>query len=145
MMNELKLIPIETLTDDYKITNPYLQRMHQEADAILDFMKVEASLQDPTSLTYRLNQMDAYLARLTGILSKAKAMREYAKSRISKDNATELLNMKKTVSDRIISAYLCELTVTCDRLETLYNTLCRQSNDLQSQISYIRNQMRCGM
>lgn len=144
-MDELKLIPIETLTDDYKITNPYLQRMHQEADAILDFMKVEASLQDPASLTCRLNEMDAYLARLTDILSKAKGMREYAKSRISKDNATELLNMKKTVSDRIISAYLCELTVTCDRLETLYNTLCRQSNDLQSQISYIRNQMRCGM
>lgn len=144
-MNELKLVPIEELTDQFQITNPYLKKMHSEADDIQAFMSIEASLQDPASLTYRLNTMDAYLARLTDMLNKARGMKEYAKSRISKDNATELLNMKKTVSDRIISAYLCELTVTCERLETMYNTLNRQSNNLQSQIAYVRNQMRCGI
>lgn len=108
-------------------------------------MKIEASLQDPTALTFRLNEMDAYLGRLSDMLSRARAMKEYARTKISNDNAATLATMKKTISDRLIAAYLYELTVTCERLETMYNTLNRQSNNLQSQIAYIRNQMRCGI
>lgn len=144
-MDELKFVPIESITDKYQITNPHLGAMHREADGIQDFMKIEASLMDPTALTVRLNEMDAYLGRLSDMLSRSRAMKEYAKRKISDDNAATLATMKKTVSDRLIAAYLYELTVTCERLETMYNTLTRQSNDLQSQISYIRNQMRCGM
>lgn len=144
-MQELKLIPIEEITDQYQITNPYLKKMHEEADTIQTFMSKPAILEDPASLTYRLNEMDAYMARLTDILSRAKGMKEFAKAQISKNNASELISMKKTVSDRIIASYLYELTVTCERLDTMYNTLSRLSNDLQTQLAYIRNQMRCGI
>lgn len=141
-MDDLNFIPISEIPEKPVFSNATLGRLNEEADVILAFMSQKADLQDPASLIHRLNDMDAYLARLSSMVSTAKAMREYAKTRISQDNADVLLNLKKTVSDRIIASYLYELTISCERFETLYNTLLRQSNDLQSQISYIRNQMR---
>lgn len=37
-MEELKFVPIETISDRYQITNPHLSAMHREADGIQEFL-----------------------------------------------------------------------------------------------------------
>lgn len=97
---------------------------------------------DPASLTVRLNEMDVWMARLTDMQIRAKAMKEYAKTLMLKNNEEALSKMTATNSNRIVSTYLYEFTVTVDRLDMLYSTLSTMSRNLVTQISYIKQQMQ---
>ena len=121
----------------FETTNPLLAGLHREADAIQSYMDRPATLQDPASLTYRLNDMDVYMARLSDILIRAKALRDANEDKLSK--------MKATASNRLINAYLYEYKIAYDRLETMYHTLEVLARNLVTQISYIKEQMRNGL
>lgn len=127
---------------NFNIKNPTLRAYHSEADTITEFLKLEANLMDPPALTYRLNDMDAWLARLTDMQIRAKAMREYAKSLFLQQNEEALSKMTATNSNRILTTYLYEFTVTVERLDTLYNTLTTMSRNLVTQISFVKQQMQ---
>ena len=135
----------QIIDDSFGITNPYLQRMHAEADAIQAFLDESARLEDPTSLTIRLNAMDAYQARLSDMMVRAKAMKEKATNRYVEENGDRINKLTATVSNRMISAHLYEYTVTYTRLETMYHTLEHLSRNLVTQISYIKEQMKMGL
>ena len=133
------------VTDQFVIDNPFLRKMHQEADGIQAFLDTRADLDDPSSLTRRLGEMDAYMARLTDMISRSKAMREYAKTRFYNENEERLSKMTATNSNRIITSHLFEYTVTCDRLSAEYTTLCKLSDNLRTQISFIKEQLKAGL
>lgn len=141
-MQEIKLPESATIDGRFVIANPTLAEYHREADRITEFLKVEANLMDPAALTYRLNEMDVWMARLTDMHIRAKAMKEYAKIMLLKTNEEALAKMTATNSNRIVATYLYEFTVTVDRLETLYQTLSTMSRNLVTQISYIKQQMQ---
>jgi len=123
------------------ITNPVLQKLHTEADSIQLYLKEPANLQDPTSLTIRLNALDTYLARLGEILVFTKALKERAQNNYLADNENRLNKLTATASNRQINAFLYEYKVTCDRFDTLYSLCQHLSRDLVTQISYIKKQM----
>jgi len=140
-MQELVRQNLESITDEFKITNPTLQGMHREADNIQAFVANKANLDDAPSLPYRLNEMDAYLARVSDMQIRAKAMKEYAKTTFLIENEDKLAKMTATNSNRIISTYLYEFTITSERLDSLYDLLSLSCRNLITQISYIKKQM----
>lgn len=129
------------INDSFEVTNPYLQRMHAEADGIQAFLAQSARLEDPTSLTERLNAMDVYMARLSDMMVRAKAMKEKAQNHYVAENGDRINKLTATVSNRMINAYLYEYAMTYTRLDTMYHTLEHLSRNLVSQISYIKQQM----
>ena len=141
-MQEINFPEATAIDDRFNITNPTLAQYHREADQITAFLNVRADLMDPASLTVRLNEMDVWMARLTDMQIRAKAMKEYAKTLMLRNNEEALSKMTATNSNRIVSTYLYEFTVTVDRLEMLYSTLSTMSRNLVTQISYIKQQMQ---
>lgn len=140
-MLEYETKDLQKITDRYKINNPYLLKMHEEAEAIQKFIEIPACLEDPASLTYRLNDMNAYMARLSDMLGRAKAMRECAKNTFLSANIDKLSKLNTTEKNRIISTCVNEFNITYDRLELLYITIKDMNRDLITQISYIKSQM----
>lgn len=121
--------------------NPSIAAMHAEADQIQAVMQQPANLQDPASLTYRLNELDTWMARLTDMLVSAKAMKEKAGNEFWNQNETELTKLTATIQNRKINAFLYEHTVLYNRLDTMYGTMEHLTRDLVTQISYIKKQM----
>lgn len=136
---------MNNIDDNLTTTNPILQRMHAEADNIQAFMSIPATLEDPATLTYRLKDLDVYMARLSDMMIRAKAMKERAQNAFIAENEEKINKMTATVSNRLISANLYEYSMTYSRLETMYHTLEHITRDLVSQISYIKQQMISGI
>ena len=125
----------------YYTSNTVLAAMHGEADAIQRLMDVPANLQDPASLTYRLNELDTQMSRLGDMMTQAKAYKDKAGNDYWNENETELTKLTATVQNRKINAFLYEYTTLYNRLDTMYHTLEHLTRDLVTQISYIKKQM----
>lgn len=121
--------------------NPVLAGLNKEADGIQLFLNQGANLEDPASLTVRLNGLDVYLARLGDMLIQAKTMKELAQNQYIGENEDRLNKLTATVSNRQINTYLFEYKMTYDRLDTMYRLCEHLSRDLVTQISYIKKQM----
>lgn len=128
--------------DDFSIADPYLRRFHNEADRMQAVIEVPIDLDNPSTLTERLRVLDVYLARLGDMRVRAKTLREVARNRYMEKNADDLAKMTATVSNRVISAYLTEYTMTSERLDTMYDTVSKLAKDLVTQISFIKAQMQ---
>lgn len=128
----------------FDVQNPVLKHMHREADTIQDYMGRPAALQDPASLTYRLADLDVYMARLGDMMIRAKALKERAQNRYVAENEDKLNKLTATVSNRMIAAHLEEYTTTYTRLDAMYHTIEHLTRDLVTQISYIKQQMQTG-
>lgn len=135
----------QNTADAYEVSNPILRRMHAEADTMHAFMAAPANLDDPYSLTVRLKDMDVYMARLSEMISRAKAMKEHELNRYIAEKGDQINKLTATVSNRLISAHLYEYTVTHSRLDSMYHTLEHLTRDLVTQISYIKQQMSMGL
>ena len=122
-------------------SNPHIERLHREADAIQQCMELSARLTDPSALTYRLNDLDTYMARLGDMMIRAKAMKERAKCTFVTQNGDELNKLSATVSNRKIDAFLQDYAILYSRLDTMYGTIEHLTRDLVTQISYIKKQM----
>ena len=125
----------------YQTDIPFLAELHREADTIQTFMNVDINLQDPASLTYRLATLDAYMARLSDMMSRAKTVKEKEKYRFIAENEDILDKLTATISNRRIEAHLQEYSAAYNRLDTMYHTIEQLARDLVTQISYIKKQM----
>ena len=121
--------------------DPRIEAMHREADRMQAFMDRPATLEDPAALTYRLKDMDAYMSRLTDMMVRSKAMKDYAKNKYLAENEERFSKMTATASNRLIDAHLCDLSVLYTRLEAMSHTIERLARDLVTQISYIKQQI----
>ena len=130
-----------TPTSVFTSQNPLLQQLHTEADEIQTYMNELANLQDPTSLTVRLSNLDAYMARVGEMMVMAKAYRSVAKTNFVNERE-DLNKLTATVSNRIIDAHMQDYNILYDRLDTMYETIRHLTRDLVTQISYIKEQMR---
>lgn len=130
-----------TPTSVFTSQNPLLQQLHTEADTIQKYMNELANLQDPTSLTVRLSNLDAYMARVGEMMVMAKAYRSTAKTKFVNERE-DLNKLTATVSNRIIDAHMQDYNILYDRLDTMYETIRHLTRDLVTQISYIKEQMR---
>lgn len=124
-----------------EINNPVLAKLNSEADGIQAFLGTHANLQDPASLTYRLGDLDVYLARLGEMLVYSKALKERAQNKFMTDNEDRLSKLTATVSNRLINSFLYEYKITTERLDTMYHVCEHLSRDLVTQISYVKKQM----
>lgn len=122
-------------------SNPHIETLHREADNIQRCMEIPASLTDPAALTYRLNELDTFMARLGDMVIRAKAMKDRAKSTFVFQNGDELNKLSATVSNRKIDAFLQDYSILYNRLDTMYGTIEHLTRDLVTQISYIKKQM----
>ena len=125
----------------YASQNPIISQMHSEADKIQQYMDVPLTLEDPASLTYRLKDLDVYLARLSDMMIRSKTMKEAAKISYITSNEQLLNRLTATNSNRKIDAFLFEYTALYNRLDTMYHTMEHLTRDLVTQISYIKQQM----
>lgn len=132
---------ILSITDSIPITNPVLISMHREADTMQAFLSSPACLEDPASMTYRLNSMDAYISRLSSMVSKARAMRDRAQTVYYEKKKDDFAKLKVTEVNRLVKNFLFEFNATVDRLETMYSAMMQIDKDLVSQISYVKQQM----
>lgn len=115
--------------------------MHREADAIQTYLNQPENLDDPVSLTYRLRDLSAYLARLSDMMVRAKTLRDREKFRYIEQNEDVLSKLTATISNRQIDAHLFEYNAAYNRLETMYHTTEVLGRNLVTQISYIKKQM----
>lgn len=120
--------------------NPYISSLHQEADNIQSVMDVPANLLDPASLTSRLRDLDVYMARLSDMMIRAKAMKDRAKNDFIIANEERINKMTATVANRLIDTELFEYNTLYTRLDTMYHTIEHLTRDLVTQISYIKKQ-----
>lgn len=118
-----------------------LSTMHREADAIQTYLNQPENLDDPVSLTYRLRDLSAYLARLSDMMVRAKTLRDREKFRYIQENEDVLSKLTATISNRQIDAHLLEYNAAYNRLETMYHTTEVLGRNLVTQISYIKKQM----
>lgn len=132
---------LSELTAQRDFTNKTIASINAEADGIQAYMEQPASLEDPASLNYRLNIIDTYQARLTGLLSTAKDMLQRASNWYQTQNEEELNKLAITVQTRNIKRNLYEFSTTVDRLELMYRTIGSLADDLRTQISFIKSQM----
>jgi len=132
-------------TTPFEVKDPQLKRLHDEADRIQSYMDESANLDDPTSLTVRLNHLDVYLSRLSDMMSRSKALRDRAQYNYLVENEDTLSKLSATVSNRRISTHLFEFSMTYSRLDTMYGAIERLTRDLVTQISYIKSQMNSGL
>ena len=121
--------------------NPFLASMHREADAIQAYMSIPITLEDPASLTYLLKDIDVYMARLSDMMIRAKALKEREQNKYIAENEDKLNKLTATVSNRMINAHLFEYAAAYSRLDAMYHTIEHLSRDLVTQISYIKQQM----
>lgn len=128
-------------TNIFASANPIINALHNEADQIQAYMCIPANLMDPAGLTYRLNDLDVYMARLSDMLIRAKTMKDAAKFAYINENEDKLNKLSATVSNRQIDAYLADYTTLYNRLDTMYHTMEHLTRDLVTQISYIKKQM----
>lgn len=82
------------------------------------------------------------MTRLSDMMVRAKALREYEKNRFLSENGDKLNKLTATNSNRLIDAHLFEYTVVYNRLDTMYHTMEHVTRDLVTQISYIKQQMQ---
>lgn len=115
--------------------------MHHEADIIQTYLNQPENLDDPVSLTYRLRDLSAYLARLSDMMVQAKTLRDREKFRYIQENEDVLSKLTATISNRQIDAHLLEYNAAFNRLETMYHTTEVLGRNLVTQISYIKKQM----
>lgn len=115
--------------------------MHHEANMIQTYLNQPENLDDPTSLTYRLRDLSAYLARLSDMMVQAKTLRDQEKFRYIEENEDVLSKLTATISNRRIDAHLLEYNAAYNRLETMYHTTEVLGRNLVTQISYIKKQM----
>lgn len=130
------------ITEPPRIQNPRLAEIHREADAVQLFLNEESNIQDPASLTGRLQAMDVYMARISELVSLSRAMKEYALNLYLEENEDKLAKLSATVSNRMIKSFLYEFNVTVDRLDTMYSAMVHLSRNLVTQISFIKQQMQ---
>lgn len=125
----------------FSAKNPAIGTMHREADQIQAYMDIPANLVDPASLTYRLRDLDVYMARLSDMMIRAKAMKERAKNAYILENEERINKMTATVANRLIDAELFEYTTIYTRLDAMYHTVEHLTRDMVTQISYIKKQI----
>lgn len=125
----------------FQTSSPALASMHREADAIQTYLNQPENLDDPVSLTYRLRDLSAYLARLSDMMVRAKTLRDREKFRYIEQNEDVLSKLTATISNRQIDAHLFEYNAAYNRLETMYHTTEVLGRNLVTQISYIKKQM----
>lgn len=129
------------ITSAFSSANESIARLHREADAIQTCMDQPAPLEDPAALTYRLKDLDVYMARLSDMMVRARAMRDRAKYAFITENENQLNKLTATVSNRKIEIHLHDYAVLYNRLDTMYGTVEHLTRDLVTQISYIKKQM----
>lgn len=128
-----------------QFNDPAVATLHREADEIQAYMAIPAHLEDPASLVYRLRDLDAYMARLSDMVFRAKMMREREKNKYLAENCDMLNKLSATNSNRLIDAHLFEYSLTYTRLDDMYHTMEHLTRDLVTQISYIKQQMQTGI
>ena len=105
------------IENPFQTNIPVLAAMHREADGIQSYMDIPIDLQDPASLTERLKYIDVYMARLTDLMIRAKAIKEREKNKFISDNEDKINKLTATVSNRMIDAHLYEYAVAYTRLD----------------------------
>ena len=127
----------------FSTDNPVLASMHREADGIQAFLNIPLNMGDPAAMTYRLRDLDVYLARLSDMMIRAKTLRDATKYSYIQENEDRLNKLSATISNRQIDSYLLPFSATYNRIETMYHTTEILSRNLVTQISYIKKQMEC--
>ena len=129
------------ITEAFNSTNPFIRQLHKEADSIQEYMNLPATIEDPAALTYRLKDLDVYMARLSDMMIRSKTMKERAKFAFISENEDLLNKLSATVSNRKIDIFLQEYTALYNRLDAMYTTMEHLTRDLVTQISYIKKQI----
>ena len=143
-MKDIVSVNLSEIDDRYFVSNPTLQKMHQEADAIQSYLEQNVDLNDINMLPYRLAQLDAYLHRLSDMQSRANAMKEYAKMSFLSQNEQAIAKMTATNSNRLLASVLCEFTVTADRIDAMHHSVSQACKNISIQISWIKKTMEFG-
>jgi hypothetical protein len=140
-MSEINTDCLNSIDGNYIIVNPTLAAINKEADNIQKVLEKRINIDtDVGMLPYRLEELDAQLARLGDLISRSKAMKDFAKKTLIEQNP-ELEKMTATNSNRIMSSAIFEFTMTVDRLESLYGATYQICKDISSQMYYIQKQM----
>lgn len=132
---------INYITDRIPVTQPTLVRYNAESEAMQQFLNAPANLVDPNMLAERLNILTVYIARVSEMLTKAKAMKEMAKNSYLDNNDSELSKLKATAKAQKIKTYIFEFDYITEKLSNQYSAMCCISRSLITQISYIKLQM----
>ena len=127
----------------FSTDNPVLAAMQREADGIQAFLGIPLNMEDPAAMTYRLRDLDVYLARLSDMMIRAKTLRDSTKYSYIQENEDRLNKLSATISNRQMDSFLLPFAATYNRLETMYHTTEVLSRNLVTQISYIKKQMEC--
>ena len=145
-MQSENLIPVDLneIDSQYRATNPVLMKMHQEADVIQSYLEEHVDITNVAILPSRLARLDGYLHRMSDMLARAKALKEYAKMTYLSPNEKALSKMTATNSNRIISAAQHEFTVAADRLDALHGSLTHACRNISIQLSWIKKTMDLG-
>ena len=137
-------VDLSTIDDRYIVNNPTLKKMHDEADAVQEFLEQNVNMNDTNVLPDRLARLDAYLHRMSDLPARAKAMKGFAKMTYMAQNEKALTKMTATNSNRILEAALHEFTVTADRMDAIHSSLTHACRNLSIQLSWIKKTMEFG-
>ena len=143
-MENITEVNLSGIDGQYVISNPTLMSMHKEADGIQSYLEQDVDINDTNMLPYRLARLDSYMHRMSDMLSRAKAMKEYAKMTYMAQNEKALNKMTATNSNRIINAALHEFIITADRMDALHTSLTHACRNISIQLSWIKKTMEFG-
>ena len=99
---------INYITDRIPVTQPTLVRYNAESEAMQQFLNAPANLVDPNMLAERLNILTVYIARVSEMHTKAKAIKEMDKNSYLDNNDSELSKLKATAKAQKIKTYIFE-------------------------------------
>lgn len=112
-----------------------------EAQQIQGFLEISAS-DDPNELSFRLSEINVYMARSGNMLAEAKLLQDKAINAAYTEHSKSILKMPATIATKFINSVSVNENHLVTWIERINRTCVHQGDNIRTQISLAKEQLR---
>lgn len=117
-----------------------MDKLIKEAQTIQDFLEVTSS-DDPAELSWRLSEINTYLARSGKMLADAKLLQDNAVAEIYAQHFKAIQKMPATVVTKFIYAQCANENYLVNWLDRINRACVHQGDNIRTQVSFAKEDM----
>lgn len=118
-----------------------IEELLKEANSIQQFLEISVS-DNPEELVERLSYINVLLARTGKMLADAKLLQDRAITAAYTEHLNAIMKMTPTVSIKFINAITLNENYLVNWLDRMNRVLVHSSDNIRTQISYNKEQLR---
>jgi hypothetical protein len=117
-----------------------IEAIEEEAKKIQKYLEKKAS-DDPTELLERLSTINAHMARSGYMLAQCQRIKDEASASLYTRDIKLITKMPATVANRYVEAMTARESYLLKWLDRINRTCVHQSDNIRTQVSYLKQQM----